>query len=60
MTTIKYCSRCAGLLSLLRPKTENEMLFYWATIRQLRPISLTGACDKCGQRENLAYYRLPD
>jgi hypothetical protein len=60
MTTSKYCSRCAGLLSVFRPTTEKEMLFNWAAVRQLRPLSLTGTCDKCGQRENLAFYRLPD
>ena len=27
-TTDKCCSRCSGMLSVLRPRTENEIRFY--------------------------------
>ncbi|MDK2745092.1 MAG: hypothetical protein NDI90_19510 [Nitrospira sp. BO4] len=58
-TTVKYCSRCAGLLSLLSPRNENEIRFYWAGVRQIRPAIHKGQCEKCGRTESLTYYRFP-
>jgi hypothetical protein len=56
-TTVRYCSRCAGLLSLLSPRTENEIRFYRASVRQIRPVIQKGSCEKCGRTESLTYYR---
>ncbi len=58
-TTVKYCLRCAALISLLRPSTEDEIRFLGAAQHHYLPIKPEGPCDKCGQTKRLTYYQLP-
>lgn len=57
--TAKYCSRCRNRLSWIAPKSEIEILFYWASLRRRGAVTQAGACDNCGRKEIITYYQLP-
>ncbi len=57
--TVKFCNKCAGGLSLLRPSTEDEIQFFLTDKRAHRPLNPKGTCDKCGQMDNPTYYQFP-
>jgi hypothetical protein len=56
--TAKYCPKCSERLSSIAPRTENEIQFYWASLRH-GALSQEGPCDNCGREELLTYYRIP-
>jgi hypothetical protein len=63
--TAKYCQGCIDKLFPATGKTENEKQFLDARLLAPRPATdygptiEEGACEKCGQRALVTYYRLP-